>query len=136
MSSTINTIKPTTGAIWRNGGIAALVATIVNAILYYAGRGIGAFPLDFITPMGQPITIVTVVLMTVVTILGGALLYRLLVRFTANPNRWFIIATIIVFVLFLPGPITLAGAPVSMMIILELMHVVTAGAAIYYLTRK
>jgi len=136
MSNTVSATNPTMATIWRNGGNAALVAAVVNGILYYIGNAIGAFPADVITPLGGPITIGPVALMTVGLILLGTLAYMLLARFTANPNRWFIIAAIVVFGLFLPGPITLAGAPVSMMVLLEIMHVVAAGSAIYFLARK
>lgn len=128
--------KPTLGAIWRNGLTAAVVAAVVNAVLFFVGAAMGAFPDTVLTPMGTPITIVPVVLMSVLSILAGTLVYTILNRFTSNPNRWFIILAVIVLVLMTPGPFALPGAPPLMIVFLEIMHLVAAGSAIYFLTRS
>lgn len=138
MSTTTVQSKPALGSIWRNGILAALVATLINAILFYAGAAAGGFPASVLTPMGVPITIAPVIIMSVATILLGTIGYTVLSRMTANPNRWFIIATVIVFIAMFISPIQLqsVGAPLLMVILLEVMHVVAAGAAIYFLARS
>lgn len=127
--------KPSLATIWRNGVTAAVVATVINVILYTIGAALGGFPQDVITPMGQPITVIIVIASSAVAILLGTLVYTILSRYTANPNRWFLIITAIVFIVMLPNPLMIANAPVLMIVLLELMHIVTAGAALYFLTR-
>ena len=130
--------KPAIGRIWRNGLTAAVVAAVINAILFYIGVAAGDFPASVITPMGEPITVVAVVFMSILTIVLGTIGYTVLSRLTANPNRWFMIATAIVFIVMFISPIQLqsAGASLLMVVLLEIMHVVAAGAAIYFLTRS
>ncbi|MCE7984794.1 MAG: hypothetical protein DYG89_26780 [Caldilinea sp. CFX5] len=130
--------KPAIGRIWRNGVTAAVVAAVINAILFYIGVAAGDFPADVITPIGQPITVVPVIGMSVLTIVLGTVGYTVLSRITANPNRWFIIATALVFIVMFISPIQLqsAGASLLMVVLLEIMHVVAAGSAIYFLTRS
>jgi hypothetical protein len=138
MTSVATPTKPAIGAIWRKGVIAAIVGAVINALLYVIGAALGGFPTSVLTPLGQPITLVTVIIMSVVTILAGALVYTVLSRITANPNRWFIIVTAIVFIVMIYSPITLmsVGAPLLRIVLLELMHVVAAASAVYFLTRS
>jgi hypothetical protein len=135
MSASTLSTKPAIGTIWRNGITAAIVAAVINAILYYAGLATGNWDLGVITPMGTSINIVPVVVMSIATIVAGTLGYTIVSRFVSNPNLWFIVATAIVFLLMLAGPFQL-GAPVGMVVLLQLMHVVAAGSAIYFLTRS
>ena len=135
MANAITPTKPTLGSIWRNGIIAAVLAAVVNAILFFVGSALSAFPSNVITPMGTPLTIVQVVLMSVVGVLAGTLVYTILSRLTAASNRWFTIVAVIVLILMAFSPFSLAGAPTLMIVFLEIMHLVAGGAAIYFLTR-
>src|SRR4051812_38022452 len=112
--------KPAIGAIWRNGMMAAVVAAVINALLFFVGSAIGAFPTSVITPMGGPITVVLVVISTVVGLLVGTLGYTVLNWLTANPNRWFTILAVIMLILMAYNPFTLAGAPMLMIVFLEI----------------
>ncbi len=87
MSNAVSPTKPGLGVIWRNGLIAVVIAAIVNAILFFIGSALGAFPSSVITPMGTPLTLGPVVLMSAVGILVGTLGYTILSRLTAAPNR-------------------------------------------------
>lgn len=138
MAAAITQSKPTLGSIWRNGLIAAVVSALLNALLYFVGAAVGAFPADVITPAGQPITVVPVILISVIAAIAGTVGYTVLSRLVANPNRWFTIITIVIFILMFFPPIQLqsAGAPLLMIVLLEVMHVVSAGAAIYFLIRS
>lgn len=128
--------KPTLSDIARNGAIAIVSATVVNVILFYIGAALGGFPSDVLTPMGTPLTVMNVVIMTVATIFVGAIGYAILNRFVANPNLWFVVTSVLIFIAFIPSPFSIAGAPVLMIVVLEVMHVVAAAAAIYFLTRS
>ncbi len=129
--------KPSIGTIWKAGILGAVVAAAVNALLYFIGRPLGAFPSDVLTPMGLPIELPAVIMLSVVGVLAGTLVYTLLTRFlsTARANRWFVIIAIIVLIAMAASPFSLPGAPMSQIIVLEIMHLVAGVAAIYFLTR-
>jgi len=136
MTTAISQPKPALSAIWRNGGIAAIVAAVVNAILFILGSAAGGFPASVLTPMGVPIMLTAVLLMSIVPILIGTLGYTILSRITTNPGRWFTILTVIILIVMFVTPLQLAAAPILMVVLLEIMHLVVGGAAIYFLTRS
>lgn len=128
--------KPSAATIWRNGVIAAAVSAVVNAIFYLVGAALGGFPSIVLTPMGTSITLVPVLIMSIVPVLLGTLAYQILTRLNVNANLWFVVITAAVFIAMFPGPLGISGAPTLMVVLLEVMHVVTAGAAVYFLTRS
>lgn len=130
------TTKPSVATIWRNGAMATAVSAVGNAILYFVGAALGGFPTDVLTPLGYPITLAPVLIMSIVPVLLGTIAYTILTRLPVNPNLWFTIITGVIFIAMFFNPFTLAGAPALMIVLLEVMHVVTAGAAIYFLTRS
>ena len=68
-------------------------------------------------------------------VLVAALIFALLVRFIARPKRVFYIVAAVVFVLMFFTPFTIPAAPTATIVVLELMHVVTAAAAIWAVRR-
>jgi hypothetical protein len=135
MSATLPPPKPALAAIWRKGITAAIVAAVVNMVLYFIGSALGAFPSDVITPIGEPITVASVAMMSVLPLLIGTLGYTILNWLTTNPNRWFTIVAIIVLIVMAYSPFTLPGAPMIMNLFLQVMHLVAGGSLIYFLTR-
>ncbi len=129
--------KPAIGAIWRNGILAAVAAAVVNALIYLIGAATGNMPQDVLTPQGGPITLAIMVIMSIVPLLVGTLAYMILTRFTAKPlaNRIFVIVSILLLILMAITPLQLAGAPIGMIVILEVVHLIAGGALIYALTR-
>ena len=136
MATITSQATPSTQTIWRNGITAAAVAAGVNALLYFVGSALGGFPADVLTPSGLPVTVAPVVIMSAVLILIGTAVYWLLCRFVANPNRWFTIVAVLVLVVMAYGPFTLPNAPTLMIVLLEIMHLVAGGTAIYCLTQE
>jgi hypothetical protein len=130
------TTKPSTATIWRNGLTAAAVSAVVNAIIYLVGAALGGFPSTVLTPMGAPITLAPVLVMSIVPVLLGTLAYQTLTWLNVNANLWFVVITAVVFIVMFAGPLGIPGAPTLMIVLLEVMHVVTAGAAVYFLTRS
>ena len=137
--SVVQKSKPPIARIWFSGILAAIVSAVVNILLFFVGAAIGAFPSDLLIPSiggtAAPMTVVPVALMSVLPILVATLVYTVLSRFTDNPNRWFNILAAIVFIAMLVTPFTIPGAPTVTIILLEIMHVVTAVAAVYCLNR-
>lgn len=137
MASTQQATRRAVGDIWKAGLIAAGVAAIINVVLYLIGRALGSFPDTALTPMGRPVDIFGAAFVSVLGVLGGTVVYTALTRFMDTPraNRWFTIIAIVVLVVMVASPFAIPGAPVSQIVIMEIMHLVAGLAAIYFLTR-
>lgn len=130
-------VRRSLGSIWKAGVVGALVAAAINVVLYLIGRALGSFPDTALTPMGRPVDAFGAAFVSILGVLGGAVVYTLLSRFMATPraNRWFLIIAIVVLVLMIPTPLGIPGAPTSQVILMELMHLVAGISAIFFLTR-
>lgn len=117
--------------------IGAVIGVVINLVIYYgAARAAG---LEFRAPVPptnepMPLPVIAVITATVVPAIGAALVLALLSRFTARPLRIFLICAAVVLVISFAGPFTL---PVSLLeqMVLNLMHVVAAGAIVWALLR-
>lgn len=114
---------------------AAAGAALVNALLYPLGRLLGAFPSSMLV-QGRPFSVIPVVSVTVTSILVAALVFALLARFVKNPKRvfWFVAAAVFMLMFFMP--FSIPAAPTWTIVILELMHVVTAAGAVWAVRRS
>ena len=132
------TAKPSIGGIIKNGAIAGVGAAVVNAILYFIGLPLGAFPEDVLNPMGVPITLGPVVIVTLIGAVMGIVGYIVLTRFLSKPqdDRWFLILAIVILVLMAINPFTLPGVGAMQIIFLQIMHLTIGGALIYYLPKS
>ena len=111
--------------------MAGLIAAVINAALFYIGTATGAIPNNVIIPnAGQPLTIVPVLVASFLPVIVGGLLLALLNRFTRQPFRIFTIISIIVLALSFFSPFSIPGAPIGMIVILELMHVVVVAVVL------
>jgi hypothetical protein len=130
-------VRQSIGSIWKAGIVAAAVAAAANIVLYFLGRALGAFPDTALTPMGRPVDAVATVMVSVLGVLAGALVYTVLTRLldAARAKRWFLLIAIVVLVLMAPSPVGIPGAPLSQVVIMEIMHLVAGVSAIYFLTR-
>lgn len=63
--------KPGFGRIARQGIIGGVGATVINVILYFIGSAMGAFPADALTPMGVPVGIPTILMMSVASTIAA-----------------------------------------------------------------
>lgn len=128
-SSTSNQLMDSRQPWWLAGIIAAVVATIVNTIIYGIARAADWLPQDIIveSPVGEdPILLQAVIFATVIPILLAAVLYFILARTTAQPIRILWIVGIVVLVLSFIQPFTIEDAPADMIVTLEVMHIVAA----------
>lgn len=71
---------------------------------------------------------------TVVPALLAAAVFALLGRFTRRPVRNFVVVSGVLLVLSFVTPLTIPGAPLSMVLTMELMHVVAAVVIVVGLT--
>ena len=107
--------------------LTALAAAAANALVYLVATVVGALPSGFVIPgPGTPLTLGMVVGSTLVPALLAGVVFALLGRFTRRPVRNFVVLATVLLVLSFVTPLTIAGAPLSMVVALELMHVVAA----------
>ena len=131
----VATRKASLTQIFQAGAIAGAIATVVNVVLFLIASAMGFFPSSVVTPMGQPFSVVPVIISSLIGALGGAAGYAIVQRFAKDTNRVFLIVAAVVFVLAFFNPFGIQNAPAGMIVTLELMHVVVAGLAVYFLTR-
>lgn len=137
MTATANaeSTKPAITTILRTGATGIVIAVLVNAVLYLIGSTF-TFPPDAITPVGEPVTIVPVVMITTVAGFVATVGYLVLTRFLSalwtNRVMWIATAAILIGMFFTPFGIE--NVPVAEIVILEIMHLV-AAIPVYLLTR-
>ncbi len=116
--------------VWRYGVLAAVIAAVINAIIWLIARALGV---SFrVQPPGQTESIVNllaVILITIVPILLGVGVYVLLHRVTRRPFLVFLIIALVVFVLSLLPPLS-AADETGTQVALILMHIVATLAVL------
>lgn len=112
--------------------IGALVSAAINAGLFFIGKGFGAFPEDVLIPnQNKPITLVPVIMASILPLLIAGLVMGLLNRFAKKSKLIFNIIAVVLLLLSLINPFMIPAAPLSMPIMLNLMHIVCAGSLFY-----
>lgn len=133
------TTRGAAGSVWRGGLIALVASLVVNHIIRLIAVALlnpdpGFVPLTTWAP---------VTMFTIIGVVGATIVYALLRRFTANPNRIFTTVAIVVFVVMLIPDIIFAlnpaasmapGTTPGTMAALALMHIPTAYFCWRFLT--
>ena len=118
------------------GTMAAGVAVVINAILFYAFHGAGILADDIFVQPNQPLTIVPIIMSSIVPILIAAILFFLLEKYTSNGLKIFNIVATILFVIFLIMPFTgIKGVTISYALVLELMHLVVFLPLMFFIRK-
>lgn len=103
----------------------ALAAAVANALVYLIATAMRVIPSGFIIPgPGTPLTLGMVVGSTVVPALLAGVVFALLGRFTRRPTRNFVVLSGVFLALSFVTPLTIPGAPLPMVLAMELMHIV------------
>jgi hypothetical protein len=120
------------GTLARRGLLALAVALAANAVLVFVSGLAG------IAPGLDPLNYGPVVLFTTLGVVGAAVVYALLRRFTANANRTFtIVAGAVALLSLVPDAVfvpTLPGATTLGAVVLAVMHLTTAAACVVFFT--
>lgn len=131
MTTTPTTTRPVSYRRLLVGALtAAAAATLLNTLLYFVGRILGAFA-PTVLVQGEPFSVVPVIVLSFFSVLIAALVFALLARFVPRPKRVFYIVALVIFVLMFFTPFTIPAAPTVTLVILELMHVIAAAAAVW-----
>jgi hypothetical protein len=107
------------------GVLAALLSVALNAVLYWLANALGAWSTQVVNPMGDPIDLSAVAFLSAGPPIVAAALAWVLIRWVPRGRAVFVAISLLVLVLFLFPP-TQLGAPVGMVVVLELMHLVVA----------
>jgi uncharacterized protein DUF6069 len=139
MVATNSKTTPTEGIelrrLWWASLLAGVVAAAVNAVIYFIASAAGAIPQTVLVPgMNQPITVVLVILNSFVPAILAAVVLALLNRFARRPVRLFRIIAAVLLVISFANPLTIPGAPLAMILTLDLMHIVAAAIIVGVLT--
>ncbi len=116
-------------------GLATTVtAAVLNSLVYFAGGAVVSYDPDFIIFQNVSPTIIFTVFPAII----ATVLYGLLRRFTARPERIFmVVSAVVLLVSFIPDLTyipTVEGASAGQTTILLLMHVVAAVVIVGMLT--
>jgi Family of unknown function (DUF6069) len=111
-----------------------VVAVLANVIVYFIGSALVGYDPEFVILRN----VSAVILFTVVPAIVAVLLYAVLLRFTATPERTFTIIAAVVLVISLIPDVTyiptVPGATGGQTVILAVMHVVAAVVIVWMLT--
>jgi Family of unknown function (DUF6069) len=106
--------------------LAAIAAAVANTVVYLVASVLGAMPQDFVVQDYGPIALAPVVLSTLIGAAGAAMVFTAVTLLSRRPIQTFRLVTAVVLVLSFATPLTIPRAPLSMILTLELMHVVAA----------
>lgn len=124
--------------LWQAGIVAILATTLAAVIVYSIASAAGTLPdsVPVPTPNGEePITLAPAILASAQGALAAAIVYALLRRLTARPDRilWLIGGSVLA--LSLIPVFAIDDAPAKMIVTLLAMHVAAGLTAIGTLTR-
>jgi hypothetical protein len=125
------------GRLWWASLLAGLGATVANVVVYLIAAAAGAIPQTVLVPtfdQPTPITVVPVIINSFAPALVAGVLLALLNRFARRPVRVFRVIAAIALVLSFANPFMIPGAPLVMIIVLNLMHVIAAAIIVGVLT--
>ena len=125
-----------TGLLWA-ALLAALLAAVTNALVYFAASGLGIVSRGVLlpSPMGlSPLTVGMVVTASVVGAIGATLVFAIIGMLARRPVKLFRIVAAAVLVLSFVPPATIPGVPLAMRITLGVMHVVAWAVSVGLLT--
>jgi len=113
----------------------ALLAAAANTIVYLICYVTGVIPWNMLSPgRGVSITPRIVILVSLTGALAGALIYAVIRKIAPNPVRAFrLVATAVLLTSFL-APFAIPTFTTSLMVALDVMHVVVYVATVWALT--
>lgn len=129
--------RPALARLWWATPLAGVAAALANAIVYGVAEAAGALPDDVLVPGPtgrEPIGLGAVVVGSAISAVGAALVLALIGRLSRRPVRTFRIVAAIALVVSFLTPLSVDGAPLSMVLTLELMHIVAAATIVGVLT--
>lgn len=119
------------------GGLfAGIAAAVINAILFFIGRGAGVFTDELMIQPGQSLTVVPVLISSILPAIVASIIFFLLDKFTSKGMLIFTIISVVLLVLSFINPfVGIPGISVAQGVLLDVMHVTVVLALFYFLRR-
>ena len=118
--------------------LAALTAAVINALVYFAASGLGLISQGVLLPSPNgdaPLTVSQVAVTSVIGTAGAAFVFAIIGLFARQPVRLFrVVATVVLVLSFLMPATQIPGAPMAMILPMEVMHVVAWAVSVGMLT--
>lgn len=122
-------------SFWRAAAYAAILSAAGNGVLYLLCYVTGIIPWNMLSPgRGVSITPRLVLLVSLGGALAGSLIYWIIRGTSSRPVRTFRLVAGIVLILSFVAPFMIATFTTSLMIALDLMHVMVYAATVWVLT--
>lgn len=123
------------GSLMTRAALASLLSAAGNGFIYMVCYITGIIPWNILSPgRGVSITPKLVTLVSIGGALGGTLIYAILRSVSSNPARRFRVYAAIVLLASFGAPFLIDTFTTSLMIALDLMHVVVYASTVYALT--
>lgn len=117
--------------------MAAIVAAIINVILFFLFHALGIITDDIFVQPNQPLTFVPVIISSVIPTLIAALVFFLIEKFSNNGFKTFrLVAIILLFVSFVNPFMGIEGITIGYGIVLNVMHVVVVASLLYFIGKE
>ncbi len=114
--------------------MAAGVATGLNALLFFIFKALGIIVDTIFIQPNQPLTVVPIIISSILPSLIASLVFFLLEKFTKNGFKIFRIIALVLMVLSFINPFMgIPNVTLAYALVLNLMHLVVAGAVLYFL---
>lgn len=121
----------------KAGFMAAIVAAIINVILFFLFHALGIITDDIFVQPNQPLTFVPVIISSVIPTLIASLVFFLIEKFSNNGYKIFrLVAIILLFVSFVNPFMGIEGITIGYGIVLNVMHVVVVGSLLYFIGKE
>lgn len=116
------------------GLMAAGLATVVNAILFFIFKAAGIIVDTIFIQPNQPLNVVPVIISSIVPTIIATLVFFLFEKFTNNGFKIFRIIALVLMVLTFANPFMgIPGVTLGYAVALNIMHVVVVGALLYFI---
>lgn len=116
------------------GGGAAILSGAINALVFLIGDVFGAFPDTVTVPTTEaPITVGSIVIASFAGAVLATIAFFAIAKLTHRPARNFLVLAAVVLIASFAIPFTIPGAPIAMIVLLEVMHIVVAASSLYLL---
>ena len=119
-------------SVLKKSAIAAGVSAAVNSVLYFIYTAMDIITGDIYIQPNVTMTIVPILISSIVPSILAALVLLGLSKFTKNPYRVFTILSVVLTVLSFYNPYTIPNVTNAYAIALNTMHIVVAGASVYF----
>lgn len=105
---------------------AGITSVIINLVLFFASKSLGAFPDNVFIDKETPLTALPLFISSMIPSLVAGVVMGLLHRFTKSSKKIFTIIAVVLSLLFFYPPFTIPNVPLIMALMLNVMHVVVA----------